>query len=344
LKALFVGLGSIGQRHVRNLRTLVGDAAEIHAVRSRGLGHVIGDDLTIEPGADLEARYGIVREPDLEGALAGGPTAVFVTNPTSLHVPVALAAADARAHIFVEKPLSDDLEGVPRLIEAVERLSLVSLVGYQLRFHPCVRKVSELLRSGAVGALLTVRLEVAEYLPGTHTYEDYRQMYTSRRDLGGGVIVSQIHELDLAYWLFGMPKRVFALGGRWSSLEIDVEDTASMLLECIHDGRPLPVYVHQDFVQRPANRRCEIVGEEGKILLDLNVPEVRLVDPSGRADVYAPAGFDRNELFLQELRHFLACLEGTETPVVSIREGARSLEIALAARESIETGGAVELT
>jgi len=344
MRALFVGLGGIGQRHVRNLRTLLGDTVEIVAVRVRGRRDVVTEQLAVEAGADLEERYGIVREPDLETALAARPDAVFVTNPSSLHVPVALAAAEAGCNLFVEKPLSHQLEDVRRLVELVEQRGLVSLVGYQLRFHPCWRKVEELLAAGAVGTLLAARFEVAEYLPAFHTYEDYRDLYASRRDLGGGVILSQIHELDLAYWLFGMPTRVFALGGHLSGLDLDVEDTASILLRCERGGRPLPVHVHQDFVQRPPSRRCEIVGEGGKILLDLHVPEVRVVDPGGNVDVYAPTGFQRNELFLDELRHFLACLEGRETPLVSLRDGARSLEIALAAHRSIETGEAVRLT
>lgn len=344
MRLLVVGLGGIGQRHVRNLRAVLGDTAEIHAVRARGLTHVLTDTLQIEAGAELEARYGIIREPDLETALSRKPQAVFVTNPSSLHVPVALAAAEAGCHVFIEKPLSHDLDGVTRLVETLERRRLVGFVGYQLRFHPCWRRVRSLLDAGAIGALLGVRFEVGEYLPAWHRYEDYRQMYAARRDLGGGVILSQIHELDLAYWLFGMPRKVFALGGHWSSLEIDVEDTASILLQCAHGGRPLPVHVHLDYVQRPPSRRCEIVGEAGKIFVDLHVPEVRVVDASGRAEVHGVPDFKRNDLFVDELRHFLACVEGRATPAVSARDGARSLEIALAAHRSIATGAAVELT
>jgi predicted dehydrogenase len=316
---------------------------EIHAVRTRGLTHVLTDTLKIEPGADLEARYGIIREPDLETALAGKPDAVFVTNPSSLHVPVALAAAEAGAHLFIEKPLSDDLDDVARLVATVERRALVALVGYQLRFHPCWRTVKTLLDAQAVGTLLAVRFEVGEYLPGWHTYEDYRQMYASRRDLGGGVILSQIHELDLVYWLFGMPRKVFALGGHWSGLQIDVEDTASILLECPHGGRSLQVHVQLDYVQRPPSRRCEVVGEAGKIVVDLHVPEVRVVAADGHVAIHGVTDFKRNDLFLDELRHFLACVGGGARPVVSARDGARSLEIALAAHRSIATGAAVEL-
>jgi predicted dehydrogenase len=339
-----VGLGGIGQRHLRNLRTLLGDQVEIMAWRTRRLGHVLTDQLTILSGANLESYYAIQVFSALDEALAQEPDVVFVTNPSSLHMPVALAAAEAGCHLFIEKPLSHSLAGVDRLVEMVEQRNLVTLVGYQLHFHPCLRLAKELLDKEAIGLLLAARLEVGEYLPGWHTYEDYRQMYASRRDLGGGVILSQIHELDLVYWLFGMPCRVFALGGHWSSLEIDVEDTASILLECQYAGRPLPVHVQQDYVQRPPSRTCQIVGDKGKILVDLHALEVHVIQAeTSQADVHRFEGFQRNQIFLDELSHFLSCLRGEEEPVVNVRDGAQSLRIALAAHRSIETGEVVTL-
>ena len=343
MKVLVVGLGGIGQRHVRNLRTLLGDSVQIHAVRARGLGHVLTDTLKIEAGADLESRYGIIREPDLETALARKPHAVFVTNPSSLHISVALAAAEAGCHLFIEKPLSHNSDDVGRLIKIVERQRLVALVGYQLRFHPCWLKAKELLDAQSIGSLLAAHFQVGEYLPGWHTYEDYRDGYASRGDLGGGVILSQIHELDLAYWLFGMPRRAYALGGHWSSLEIDVEDTASILLQCTHHERPLPVHIHQDYLQRPPARRAEIIGEKGKIMVDLTIPEIRMCNADGHTEVHAIPDFRRNDLFLDELRHFLACLDGSEKPVVNLRDGVSSLEIALAAKRSIENANVVRI-
>ena len=106
------------------------------------------------------------------------------------------------------------------------------MVGYQLRFHPCLHKLAEIVHSGILGNLLAVRATIGEYLPAFHPFEDYRQMYASRADLGGGVVLSQIHEFDFLYSLFGLPNRIYAMGGHWSELEIDVEDTASILMEC----------------------------------------------------------------------------------------------------------------
>jgi predicted dehydrogenase len=343
-KVLLVGLGSIGQRHARNLRAALGEDVQLLAYRVRRLRHIITPELSIEPGGDVEARYGLSVFTNLDDALAARPDAVFVTNPNSLHMPVALAAASAGCHLFIEKPLSHDLEGVPELIDVIERKRLVCLVGYQLRFHPGFKAVQSFLEMGAIGNVMAARLEFGEHLPNWHPYEDYRQMPASRRDLGGGLILCQIHDLDYAYALFGLPRRVFAVGGHLSSLDVHVEDTASILMECVVDGRSIPVHLHQDCVRRPPSRTCEVIGDEGTIRLDFNAQTVEVFDGQGRLTrTHACEGGQRNQLFLDELRHFLACLRGDEQPVVGVRDGAQSLRMALAARESMETGRVVNL-
>jgi predicted dehydrogenase len=219
------------------------------------------------------------------------------------------------------------------------------MVGYQLRFHPCFLRLQEIVREGVLGNLLAVRAAVGEYLPGWHRYEDYRQGYAARADLGGGVILSQIHEFDYLYSLFGKAKRLFALGGHWSNLEIDVEDVASTLMQCEFAGRPLPVHLQQDYLQRPPQRQCEVIGDAGKAILDFPTLSVTLYDGEGNlADRFSCEQLDRNQLFIGELQHFLDCVKTRSKPVVDLVAGLWSLKLALAAKESIATCRVVELS
>lgn len=344
MRVLLAGLGSVGQRHARNLRALLGRDVELLAYRVRGLPHVITPGLSIAAGADVESSLNITVYGDLSAALAARPDAVFVTNPNTLHLPVAVAAAHAGCHLFLEKPISHDLEGVEAFVEFVEARRLVCFVGYQLRFHPGVRALQGMLASRAIGRVITARLAFGEYLPGWHPYEDYRGTHVSRRDLGGGVLLSQVHDLDCVYALFGLPRRLFALGGHLSDLELDVEDTSSVLMEVTVDGQPVPVHVHQDLLQRPARRVYELVGERGRITLDFSAQSIERTDGSGGiAERQTFAGLDRNQLFLDELTHFLACTRGDDVPLVSARDAMQSLRMALAARTSLETGRVMEL-
>lgn len=345
MKVLFCGLGSIGQRHVRNLRALRGDSVEILAYRRRGTSPVLNPDMTVRAGADLETTYNIRSFADLNDALAEQPDAVFVTNPNTLHLPVALAAARAGCHLFIEKPIADTTEGVEELIDLVERNGLTALVAYQFRFHPGLQRVKALIEEGRLGRLAAAHIVNGEHLPDWHPYEDYRETHPARRDLGGGCLRIQTHELDYALWLFGMPQRVYAVGGHLSRLEVDVEDSVSVLMRCEHEGRPLPVHVHLDYLQRPPQRVCEVVGDAGKARYDYYAGQVEFHDLETRAvDRFAFHDFDRNQMFVDELRHFLACLRGEERPIVDLREGLRSMRIAEAAHRSLHTGEAVACT
>jgi predicted dehydrogenase len=341
---LMVGLGGVGQRHLRNLRTLLGPEADISAYRVLRAAPVLTDTLKVEAGAELEQKYNLRTFSSLGDALGRKPSAVFICNPSSLHIPVALAAAEVGCDLFIEKPLSHSLEGITQLMEIVEGKDLVAMVGYQMRFHPCLRRVKSLLDSGEIGQVVAVRAEVGAYMPGWHTYEDYRGSYASRADLGGGVVLSQIHEIDYLGWLFGAPSRLFALGGHLSSLEIDVEDVASSLLECNVNGRLVPVELHQDYLQRPGSRTLRIVGDKGKILVDIEALTVTTFDETGATSSHEHyADFKRNELFIDELTHFLDCIARRQPPSIPLADGASSLATALAIKQSLITGRAIPL-
>ncbi len=344
MKILIVGLGGIGQRHLRNLKALLGSDAEIIGCDLRRDMPVLTDQLKVEEGATLESKYGFHIHPDLEEALAEQPEVTFICNPSSRHIPTAMRAAQAGCHLFIEKPLSHNLEGVDELIALMEQRGLKAAVGYQMRFHPCLQRLHALVQERKIGRMLSVRAEVGEYMPGWHTYDDYRQIYASRKDLGGGVILSQIHEMDYLYWLFGMPRSLYTLGGHLSSLEIDVEDTADTLMQCEFEGRTLPVALHQDYLQKPLSRFCEVFGEAGRILVNIRDLNVSMWDGQGNLlESTTFEDFQRNQLFLSELKCFLDWIEGTGQAAVDLRTGAQSLRMALAAKESLASGKVIEL-
>ena len=169
-------------------------------------------------------------------------------------------------------------------------------------------------------------------------------MYAARADLGGGVVLSQIHEFDYLFSLFGVPSKVYAIGGHWSHLEIDVEDVASILMEASVDGRPLPIHLHQDYLQTPGARQCEVIGDRGKAVVDFNSRTVTVFESgSSSPTVSAFPGLERNQLFVDELSHFLDCVERRTRPIVDLRDGLQSLRMALAAKQSMSTGMPVEL-
>ena len=345
MKFLITGLGSIGQRHVRNLRRVLGPNAEIGAYRVRKRDVVIDPGLTAKTGESPEAYYGLRTFSSLEEALADRPDAVFVTNPIAFHMETALAAAREGCHLFIEKPLSDRWQGVDELRHLVAEKHLVVCAGYNLRFHPALKLMRQALRENRIGRICSAQIHVGEYLPGMHPYEDYRDSHAARRREGGGVILCLSHEIDYACWLFGIPTRVFSVGGHLTGMELDVEDTAGVLCEFKIAGRSVPVQLHLDFVQRPPSRSCKIVGETGTIVWDYYGQSFSLYDASrGDWTKQTFEAFDRNTMFIDELTNFLKAIEGGPPEFASLDEGASALRVALAARSSLEERRIVELT
>lgn len=331
MRVLIVGLGAAGRRHARNLHTLLGDDVELLALRRRGGGGTLSHDgLSIRVFNDLDRA--------LDERLDG----VVVADPTSMHLATASAALKAECALLIEKPLSHSWDGVQAFLAAASRHPAPVLVGYQFRFQPLLARVKALVDERVFGRVVSAAATYSEHLPDWHPYEDYRAGYAARRELGGGVLLTQIHDIDYLSWILGWPSQVYCVGGHLSSLEVDVDDTAASLWPCIVDGRRVPVQLHQDYVRRPAERRLELVMEAGAVQLDLLAPRLRAWDADARCVVdESPQDYDRNDLFLAEMRHFLACADGRETPCVPPDEAARSLAVALAALAS-QASGAVE--
>jgi predicted dehydrogenase len=344
MRFVIAGLGSAGQRHVRNLRQLAPEARGT-AWRVRGINVVLDDHTEAEHGRSPEAAYGLRAVARLDDALSDRPDAVIIANPIAMHCETALAAAKAGCALLIEKPLSDRWDGVDELMDRCRKSGRPAVVGYQMRFHPALRQVKAWLDDGRIGTPLSAQIHFGEYLPGMHPYEDYRTSHAARKAEGGGVILCLSHEIDLAQWLFGMPASVRATGGHFSDLEIDVEDTAVMEMDCAWEGRRLPVTVSLDFIQQPARRSGEITGDRGAIRWDLIEPSASLREGAdGAWDARSFPGFRRNQMFLDEMAQFLRCMDSGETPEVTIESGARTLRIALAAKASLEAGRPVPVT
>ena len=317
--ALVLGVGSIGRRHCANLRALGVELIDVF-------------DPVPERCRAVVEELGAVAHPRLEDALAAGPDVVLVCTPPIFHVEQALAALEAGCHIFLEKPLSHDLERVDELEARAQARRRVVHVGYNLRFHPGLRILKRLLDEGTLGRPLWVQAESAQYLPDWRPAQDYRTNYTARRNLGGGILLDGSHEIDYLTWLLGPPDELLCMAGRVSDLEVDVEDCATLLLR--YPSRTM-ASIHLDFVQRGATRWCKVAGELGTAHWSFFARDVRLnlADPSGSRSL--PYAFDVNDMYMAELRHFLACVAGEAEQEVTIAQARAVLELILTAKRQM---------
>jgi predicted dehydrogenase len=339
MKFLIAGLGSIGRRHLGNLMALGERDITLYRTGRATL-----------PDADL---VGFPVESDLLAALRQRPEAVIISNPTAYHLDVAIPAAEAGCHLLLEKPISHTLDHLSELEAAVKRGGSQVLVGFQYRFHPGLQKIAQLMAEEAIGRPLSVRASWGEYLPGWHPWEDYRQGYSARSDLGGGVVLTLCHPLDYLCWLFGGMESLWAFEGKLGDLDLAVEDTAEIGLR-FQSG--VLGSLHLSYNQRPTTHRLEIIGTRGTIRWDNadgavlvyrtpeDVEKRQTGTMSGGWESFPPpAGFERNTLFLDEMRNFLASIRGEEKPACTLEDGICALKLALAVHSSAQRGQMVHI-
>ncbi len=318
MKFLIAGFGSIGRRHFRNLLALgERDILFYRTGRSQLDNSEIADYIV---------------ETDLAAALAQKPDAVIVANPSSLHLDVAIPTAKAGCHLLLEKPISHSMERVEELEAAVAESGSRVLVGFQLRFNPGLQKAAELLKSGALGKVIETKAHWGEYLPDWHPWEDFRKGYSARADLGGGVVLTLCHPFDYLRWLLGEVSSVAGEVRATGELGIDVDDEAEARLGF---SNGVTATVELSYLEKPGSHWLEIKCERGGLHWDAATSVLVETRSDGSQHSHnPPSGFNRDQLFLQQMRHFVSVAKGTAQPACTLADGRKALEIALAAHAS----------
>lgn len=333
---LVIGCGSIGRRHIKNLLAL---------------GHrVAATDASADSRKWAAENLGVQVFENADAGLAQKPQAALICTPPSTHLELAEKAVKAGAHVFIEKPVSDALGGIARLERLAAGKGRAVQVGYNLRHVPGLVKLKEALDSGAYGRALSARVICAQYLPYWRPETDYRKGYTGKKEFGGGAILEASHELDYICWLLGKPVKVACAARKVSSLEVDTEDTAGILID--FEGGAL-ANVHLDFVRQDYARGCEMHCEKATLVWRLewrsgrSTLEERTFDPAHperiKSRMLLDVPWDANDMYVEEMKAFVEAAEGRRKASPALQEGALALRLALRALESSEKGRTVKV-
>ncbi len=320
-KVLIVGLGSIGERHLRNFSIL----------GVRQLAYV-------DPNVDADALRLLAPEiqaqryETLDKALTEfQPQIVFICSPTKYHIQQALESVRCGAHVFIEKPISHTVEVVDELANEARKKKVFVMVACNMRFYPGPQKVKELIEAQSIGTVIAARLKTGSYLPSWRPQQDYRKSYSADKNQGGAIL-DCIHEIDLALWYSGPATLQSAITLPATHIGLDVDGLAEILLR--HDSGVV-TSLHLNFIQKNIDRYCEIVGSSGTIRWDFVRGCVELFGESGKLESLfeQPADWERNHAYIREIFYFLECLQKNITPMSSVEEGKAALDIALAAQK-----------
>jgi len=324
VRIIIAGAGSIGKRHAGNLQSM-------------GCKNIV----FLRRSTERPKEFPDIPVYDkLERAVSSRKDLLMVCTPAPFHLKLATPALDYLDHVFIEKPISHNWNGIKTFLDKSQKNQSMTWIGYDLRFDTGLQHVKRWIDSKKFGAPLALRIQVGQYLPDWRPDQDYSESITAQKQLGGGVLLELSHELDYARWLLGPVKRVSGMTGN-IGLDIEAESIALALLEFQSGALGS---VHLDCLQRSMKRTCQVICSEAVIHWDGCARSARVVGPGNKVlDEITWQDEDRDTRLRRELAHILHCLAGNEQPMVPAAEGAESLRLVLAVRESAATQSSVSL-
>ncbi len=315
MKFLVVGCGSIGQRHIKNLLTVGEDNIEVFD-SNYFLSKKVGKSFKVKTLDSLEFN---------------DPDCTLICTPPSTHIKLASTSLKNGSHVFVEKPLSNSLNGIDKLAKLSEDKSLHVFVGYVFRFDSGLAKIKQLLSKRTIGNILSFDAYEGWYLPNWRPWQDHTKSYTGSKKLGGGIILDGSHEINYLQWLGGRINQVFSYYRSVPKLKVKTEGIAEILLSFQSNaiGR-----VHLDFVNPVYNRHCEIIGDEGSIKWFFEEKIIQINKNKQQKSKKIKYGNDTNKMYLNEIKYVIKCINGKKNNLIDLNEAKKTLQISLAVKKS----------
>jgi predicted dehydrogenase len=307
---LIIGAGSIGERYVRNAWSL--GYQNIVLLRQRKL-----------PLRDIgNAKVTIVYSWEEADALK--PKAAIICTPTSMHIENSIECVTRGIHVLIEKPLSHTCERVDTLMELAIQNNVFVQVGYMMRYYPWLIQVKELIQSKQFGEIIHMTSFWGEYLPDWHPWEDYRQSYAAKKELGGGAALTLSHDLDVCNWLLEqLPATSRSAFNYRAGLEVNVEAGADFLLTY---RQGVTAHVHLNFFQKSKERWYKFIFEEAVIDIDF-FKHTFSIRKGEEVEIKTLPEFDRNDLFIAELEDFFRNFDHPQKSIVNIQQAAKIIEL-----------------
>ncbi len=291
---LITAAGSIGERHIRNLWQL--GYTNLLVFRTRNL-----------PFRDIgKAKVTVVL--DWQQALQSGAEAAFVTSPTHLHGQQTIDCLRAGMHVFVEKPLAHTTEQLAEIMAAAEQSKKYLQVGYMLEFHPLLQRMKSFCEEQTFGQLLHAESYWGEYLPNWHPWEDYKESYAAKTEMGGGAALTLSHELNTVLWLIGkMPTHHAVHKFTLNALPIQADNLTEIVLQF---GTRTAARIHVNYIEKKNKRVTTLLFNNGRISFDYPSSTLLFEDFKTQKEWCEELpNFDRNDLFISETKHFFEQLK-----------------------------------
>lgn len=332
-KVLFIGLGGAGQRHLRILKQLLPPTVKFSAFRRTAKTPLLRSDFSVDENNSISDTFGVKIFNDIESAFEDSPSLTVISTPTSCHREPLLLALKAGSAVIVEKPWAEDLTDFKEFCKGMLEKKLPFLISFQRRYHPLIAKAKQFIIAGKIGKPIVATFTVFSDVTTWHGYEDWRTLYAVRKDLGGGVLLTEIHEIDLSYWFFGLPNAVHCSGGNRGPEKLDVEDTVQLTL--LYDD--FSVQITLCFMHKKRMRHFHIAGKEGALSWNEENNRLILSSFTEAPEEFSASSFTNDSMFIAQSEHFLSGWDMKDSKA-SLSAAGASLAIVEAARNSMQSG------
>ena len=304
MKVLFIGLGSIATKHIKDLVSITTKQnieCSINVLR-RSVGELPEDLL----------QYNINQITELDSSIYD---VVFITNPTNLHFQILGKLKGKTNFYFIEKPIFENCNYNWRSLEINEKNAYVAC---PMRHSVVYKKLKEITNTNKV---FSARIICSSYLPEWRPAIDYRKNYSAIKALGGGVTLDLIHEIDYMVGLFGFPEKVYNIHGKYSNLEIDSDDLSVYIAQY----KDLLCEVHLDYFGKKYQRKCELFTVDGTYIADFK--ENTILQPD---DTVLSCSNDNKSNIYLEMEYFVDFIMGKQSENINTPEhGFEVLKITL---------------
>jgi predicted dehydrogenase len=321
---LIIGVGSIGERHLRSFLRIHGVRCSI-AEPNRGTREKIITQYTVQ---EAYVDFMEANLDDFDG--------IVICTPTNLHIPVTLELVKAGKHILLEKPLAMNMNGVDQLKRLHSLGKTVLNVGYNFRCDPLYQELRDRILAGEAGSIRLVNYYIGQYWPRMR--KDYPPKYAQSRTTGGGAIPDHlVHMINFFEWCFGPPIEVSANQWRLGLKEIATEDTANIIFK-FKGG--IIAFLGICLCQQDNKMSLQVIGEASTIQLSSEKGCLEIFNPEDRTWINGTSkSLDRDTVFLHQAKHFIDCIEGRDTPRCTLKEAEQTLKTILAALKSSDSDG-----
>lgn len=307
-KIAVIGLGSISNRHRKNIKKLFPESF-VYAVSASG-------NLSSKEVVDADAVCSNLSELPIDELDLS-----IVASPTTLHAEHSLRFIRAGVPTLIEKPLSATNEDAIAILNAVEKFKTPVAVGYCLRYLSSAKEIKKLLGLNIIGEVYNIHTEIGQYLPDWRPSKDFKSTVSALKELGGGALLELSHELDYLGWLFGELQPVSAILRSSDELDLNVEDLADILAK----SKSSVITVHLDFLQKKAHRQCRLIGSKAVLEWNLIQNQITYIDKKESQMIFDGSQDDRNQMYLDMLRDFQAKIAGQENTCITVEEALKAV-------------------